>query len=87
MASDETREALPVPGWALPATPTALPAAPAVEGEVLAPHELLLVRVEGRLVGVRCACGRWDAVVTGPTSARWASADHRRHAAERGDDE
>ncbi len=26
-----------------------------------------------------CACGRWEAVATGPSSAAWAGADHRRH--------
>lgn len=27
-----------------------------------------------------CACGRWEAVATGPSSAAWAGADHARHA-------
>ncbi len=26
-----------------------------------------------------CACGRWEAVTTGPSSARWAGADYARH--------
>jgi hypothetical protein len=26
-----------------------------------------------------CACGRWEAVATGPSSARWAGQDHARH--------
>jgi len=50
-----------------------------VVGPVEVEHELQLVSVEGHTVGVRCRCGRWDAIVTGPTSARWAAADHRRH--------
>lgn len=29
-----------------------------------------------------CACGRWEAVATGPSSAGWAGADHRRHVAD-----
>jgi hypothetical protein len=68
-----------MPGDETPAPPSP-PAAPlVVEGEVLDPHELRLVSIDGTVVGVRCACGRWDAIVTGPSSARWAAADHRRH--------
>jgi hypothetical protein len=26
-----------------------------------------------------CSCGQWEAVATGPSSARWAGDDHRRH--------
>lgn len=33
----------------------------------------------GSSVAVVCACGRWECVVTGPSSARWAGADHARH--------
>lgn len=33
----------------------------------------------GSAIAVVCACGRWECVVTGPSSARWAGADHARH--------
>lgn len=31
---------------------------------------------------VRCSCGTWDAIVTGPASAAWARRDYDRHLAE-----
>lgn len=31
---------------------------------------------------VRCSCGTWEALVTGPSSAAWARRDYSRHLAE-----
>jgi hypothetical protein len=49
--------------------------------QALDPHAIEQ-RQHGAFVAFVCACGRWDAVVTGPSSARWAGADHRRHVAD-----
>lgn len=38
----------------------------------------------GSAVAVVCRCGRWECVVTGPSSARWAGADHARHVRDEG---
>lgn len=46
--------------------------------EQLAEHEVQTGEVSG--VGfARCACGAWEAVVTGPASARWAFDQYREH--------
>lgn len=53
-----------------------------VESEVLpaaiGPHAVARIEHEWG-VAWTCACGRWEAVATGPSSAAWAGADHRRH--------
>lgn len=33
----------------------------------------------GSSVAIVCACGRWECIVTGPSSAAWAGRDYRRH--------
>lgn len=38
----------------------------------------------GSAIAVVCRCGRWECVVTGPSSARWAGADHARHVRDEG---
>lgn len=56
-----------------------------VEGEVLPPadpHELRRTEYPGHGVLRSCACGRWEAITTGPASAAWATRDHERHLAE-----
>lgn len=54
-----------------------------VEGEVLAgpppgPHAVSATRTRSG-VALVCACLGWEAAVTGPSSLRWAQADHARH--------
>lgn len=44
------------------------------------PHAITETRYEWG-VAVVCACGRWECVVTGPSSAAWAGRDYRRHVA------
>jgi hypothetical protein len=36
----------------------------------------------GSSVAIVCACGRWECIVTGPSSAAWAGRDYRRHVAD-----
>jgi hypothetical protein len=54
-----------------------------VEGEVvdprLAEHEVETGETAGGLGYARCACGGWEAIVTGPASARWAFDEYRQH--------
>lgn len=33
----------------------------------------------GASVAIVCECGRWECIVTGPSSAAWAGRDYRRH--------
>lgn len=57
------------------------PAEEPVEGELLDPpdpHAIAETRYEWG-VALVCACGRWEAAVTGRGSARWAGDDYRRH--------
>ncbi len=42
------------------------------------PHAVLRIEYPWG-VAWTCACGRWEAVATGPSSAAWAGADHARH--------
>lgn len=57
------------------------PPEPPVDGEPLdAENPHAVTRTEYPWgIAVVCACGRWECVVTGPSSAAWAEADHRRH--------
>lgn len=52
-----------------------------VEGELLPPVDPHAITAKGYAWGAAwtCACGEWEAVATGPSSARWAADDHRRH--------
>jgi hypothetical protein len=47
--------------------------------ELLAQHEVETGETPAGLGYARCACGQWEAVVTGPASARWAFADYSVH--------
>lgn len=50
----------------------------------VASHEVTTGETRGGLGYASCACGQWEAVVTGPQSARWAFeqyAEHLRQAA------
>lgn len=58
-----------------------------LEGEILPavvlgpaddPHAVTATEYEWGTAWV-CACGQWEAAATGPSSARWAGDDHRRH--------
>lgn len=47
---------------------------------VAEPDPHAITRTEyGSSVALVCACGRWECIVTGPSSAAWAGADYRRH--------
>jgi hypothetical protein len=54
-----------------------------VEGELLDPrlseHEVEVGETRSGLGWARCACGQWEAVVTGPASARWAFEQYAEH--------
>lgn len=55
-----------------------------VEGEVLDPpdpHGITRTEYPSGVSWV-CACGQWEGFATGPSSAAWAGADHRRHVAD-----
>lgn len=43
------------------------------------PHAVTRKSYPSGVVAWTCACGRWEAVATGPCSTRWAAADHARH--------
>jgi hypothetical protein len=47
--------------------------------ERLAAHQVETGETPAGLGYARCACGQWEAVVTGPASARWAFADYSAH--------
>jgi hypothetical protein len=46
--------------------------------EQLDPHAITRTEYPSG-VAWACACGRWEGFATGPSSARWAGADHARH--------
>jgi hypothetical protein len=46
--------------------------------EQLDPHAITTTEYPSG-VAWACACGRWEGFATGPSSARWAGADHARH--------
>lgn len=46
---------------------------------ILAGHEVEVSETRGGLGWARCACGDWEAVVTGQTSAAWAFASYEEH--------
>jgi hypothetical protein len=50
-----------------------------VDGELIAAHEVETGETPGGLGYARCACGAWEAVVTGPSSARWAFEEYGEH--------
>jgi hypothetical protein len=80
------RELLPAyvrPVYEAPAEPLRYaPVLPeVVEGELLDPadpHALTRREYEWG-IAVVCACGKWECVVTGASSADWARRDHERH--------
>jgi hypothetical protein len=76
----ESRLALPT-GGPRGRTPDLVIVDDPLDGEVV---ELLTAHAITRTeypwgVAWTCACGRWEGVATGPSSARWAGADHARH--------
>lgn len=58
-----------------------LPLVRPVEGEtVLADDAHAVTRTTyGSTVAIVCVCGRWECIVSGPSSAAWAGRDHARH--------
>lgn len=52
-----------------------------LEGEILGPADPHAVTRTPYPWGVSwsCACGRWEGVATGPSSARWVEQDYTRH--------
>lgn len=66
---DEVLRSLALPPERL-APPAALPA----EGA----HAVTSTEY-GSSVAIVCACGRWECIVSGPSSAAWAGRDHARH--------
>lgn len=83
------RAALPDLGEAITRTAHLVPPSPGevqvalgvVEGELLPaedPHALTRTEYAWG-IAVVCACGQWECVVTGPSSADWARRDHERH--------
>lgn len=55
-----------------------------VEGDLLDPpdpHAVTRTEYPWGVAAV-CACGRWEGVATGPSSARWVVDDYRRHVAD-----
>jgi hypothetical protein len=42
------------------------------------PHAVTTTR-HGTSASIVCACGRWECIVSGPSSAAWAGRDYRRH--------
>jgi len=57
---------------------TLVPPPPEEPVEALDPHAITETRYEWG-VAVVCGCGRWECVVTGPSSAAWAGRDYLRH--------
>jgi hypothetical protein len=49
-----------------------------VDGKLPDPHAVTRTEYPWG-IAVVCACGQWECVVTGPSSADWARRDHERH--------
>jgi hypothetical protein len=63
-----------------------VPPSPVEVVEDLDPHAITRTEYPWG-VAWACACGGWEAVATGPSSAAWAERDHARHVRDRLDAE
>lgn len=45
-------------------------------------HAIVRTEYGPGVVAWVCSCGRWEAVASGPSSARWCEADYGRHRAD-----